>query len=378
MPRQIVMPRLSHSTAEATVVTWLKKEGDRIEVGEPLVVVEVDKTSQEVTSETSGVVAKLLAVEGAQVSAGEALAIVAPAEEEPDAPAAMAGITGAASETLVGPRTGPERERRPISPAARRLSRELGLDPTNISGTGPGGLVTEKDVQAAARQSQPSEPTVADSIPYTGIRRTTGERLALSRRTAVDVTTVAEVDMAAVVDLRKSLNISYTAFVAKATASALRGFPHLNSSLDGDRILLKREVNLGVAVSVNDTLVVPVIRNADRLTCEEISREIDRLALKARERGLSKEDLSGSTFTITNAGAMGALFSTPIINYPEAAILGMGKVLDSAVVRDGHIVVRPMMYLSLSYDHRIVDGGVAVPFLQQIKRSLEDARSLLA
>jgi pyruvate/2-oxoglutarate dehydrogenase complex dihydrolipoamide acyltransferase (E2) component len=211
----------------------------------------------------------------------------------------------------------------------------------------------------------------AQVIPLTGLRRRIADRLALSRQTAADVTTVADVDMTDVAALRKGAGLSYTAYVVWAVSQALREFPILNASLAEDRILVKRHIHIGVAVALEQGLVVPVIRSADRKSVEEISREIDEWAARARDGRLTPDDLTGSTFTVTNSGAFGSLLFTPIINQPEVAVLGMGKVADTPVVREGQIVVRKVMYLCLSYDHRVVDGAPAVQFLQAVKRRLE-------
>jgi pyruvate dehydrogenase E2 component (dihydrolipoamide acetyltransferase) len=202
--------------------------------------------------------------------------------------------------------------------------------------------------------------------------------MAISRRTAADVTTVTEVDMTELAALRKQLGVSYTACVSKATVEALGRYPILNSSLQGDKILLKKDINLGIAVAITDGLLVPVLKTASRFSVQELDAEIDRLSTRARNGQLAIEEMSGGTFTLTNSGAFGTLFFTPIINHPEAAILGMGKVREAAVVRNQQVDVGLMMYLCLSYDHRIVDGAVAAEFLQAIKQQLENPRSLLA
>jgi pyruvate/2-oxoglutarate dehydrogenase complex dihydrolipoamide acyltransferase (E2) component len=236
--------------------------------------------------------------------------------------------------------------------------------------------VTEGDVRAfaAGGKAGPTGETAefVEVIPLTGLRRRIAERLSLSRRTAADVTTVADVDMTEVAALRKASGYSYTAYVVWAAAQALREFPILNASLIEDRILVKRDIHIGVAVALEQGLIVPVIRLADRKTVEGISQEIDALATRAQDGRLTPDELSGGTFTVTNSGAFGSLLFTPIINQPEVAILGMGKVADTPVVRGGEIVVRKVMYLCLSYDHRVVDGAPAVQFLQAVKRRLEE------
>jgi pyruvate/2-oxoglutarate dehydrogenase complex dihydrolipoamide acyltransferase (E2) component len=255
------------------------------------------------------------------------------------------------------------------------VARELGVDVTQVVGTGADGLVTESDVRAyAARVTTVLATEAAEDaevIPLTGVRQRIAERLSLSRRTAADVTTVIDVDLSDVAEHRKISRFSLTAYVVWAAAKALREYPILNASLVDDRILIKRAIHVGVAVATRRGLFVPVIRSADRKNMGEIDQEIDSMAVRARDGRLTPDDTAGSTFTVTNSGSLGALFFTPIINQPEVAILGMGKAADAPVVRDGAIVIRKVMYLCLSYDHRVVDGAPAVQFLQAVKRRLE-------
>jgi len=381
------MPRLSQDMTQGRVVEWLKREGDSVQEGEPLVSIETDKAEVEVQAPGTGVLRRVLVDPGAEVEVGAPLAILGAADEDirsllaggseprtrpmPAPTGAPAPSAPAAAGRLSPPAPG---RRRPASPAARRVARELGVDLSQVAGTGAGGLVTEADVRTAASRQAPAwaEPSGnVEVIPLTAVRRRIAERLSASRRTAADVTTVVDVDMTEVVGLREGSGLSYTAYVVWATTQALREFPILNASLDGERILVKRDIHLGVAVALPSGLVVPVIRGADRKCVEEISREIEALAERARDGKLGPEELTGSTFTVTNSGAFGSLLFTPIINQPEVAILGMGKVADTPVVREGQIVIRKVMYLCLSYDHRVVDGAPAVQFLQAVKRRLE-------
>jgi 2-oxoglutarate dehydrogenase E2 component (dihydrolipoamide succinyltransferase) len=243
-----------------------------------------------------------------------------------------------------------------------------------VPGSGEGGLVTEKDVRAfAVGQSLPvtAESEEEQVIPLTGQRGRIAERMALSRRTAADVTTVMDVDMGQIMAVRASTKFSYTAYVAWAAAQALHEFPLLNAWITEDRIIVKSPVHMGVAVAIEGALVVPVIRHAEHMNVGEIDQAIDALGAKARAGQLTPDDMKGSTFTVTNSGVFGSLFFTPIINLPEVAVLGMGKVAEAAVVRDGAVVVSKVMYLCLSYDHRAVDGATAVQFLQAVKNRLE-------
>ena len=385
MAQLVCMPRLSQTMTQGRVVEWLKREGEAVKRGEPLVSIESDKAEVEVEAPQSGVLRIVLMPAGEEASVNTPLAILAEAGEDiehllkgrPRA-VSMAGPPpprGAAAAVVAA---SPEK-RQPVSPAARRIAQELGVEISRVVGTGAGGLVTEKDVRAFVGKSElgPSVEAAEDAqvIPFTGLRRRIAERLALSRRTAADVTTVTDVDMSHVAALRKEAGLSYTAYVVWAAARALREFPILNASLVEDRILVKRNVHIGVAVALEQGLVVPVIRSADRKSVGEISQEIDGWAARARDGKLTPDDMTGSTFTITNSGAFGSLLFTPIINQPEVAVLGMGKVADTPVVREGQIVVRKVMYLCLSYDHRVVDGAPAVQFLQAVKRRLEQPES---
>ncbi|MFI5342447.1 MAG: dihydrolipoamide acetyltransferase family protein [Candidatus Methylomirabilales bacterium] len=385
MAQQVLMPRLSQDMTQGRIVEWLKKEGEAVKEGEPLVSVESDKAEVELQTPQSGILRRMLVGAGEEVDVGTPLAILGEAEENieellekalkkaprpvvapPSLPSSEAASRGV---------PGPPGKRQPVSPAARGVARELCVELSHVVGTGAGGLVTEADVRAFAAKGKAAPAVEAAEdvqvIPLTGVRRRIAERVSLSRRTAADVTTVAHVDMSEVAALRKASGFSYTAYVVQSAAQALREFPILNASLIEDRILVMKDIHIGVAVALDQSLVVPVIRSADRKNVGEISREIDELAGRARDGQLTPDELEGSTFTVTNSGAFGSLFFTPIINQPEVAILGMGKVADTPVVRDGEIVVRKVMYLCVSYDHRVVDGAPAVQFLQAVKRRLE-------
>lgn len=378
MAEQLRMPALSQSMLKGRIVEWLKQEGDRVTKGEPLVSVESDKATSELQAPQSGVLRRIVAAAGDEADVDAPLAIIAQLDEDISAlvgvsaaalpPLAKATALASGAQTAAG--------RRPISPAARRLARETGVDICQVRGTGEDGLVTAKDVRAfvdrATNAPIAAAAAYAQVIPLTGLRGRIAERMSLSRRTAADVTTVVDVDMGLVAGLRKKTGYSYTAYAAWAAAQALREFPLLNAWLTEDRILVKREVHLGVAVATDGALVVPVLRHADRKGVGEIDSEIDLLAAKARAGQLTPDDLKGSTFTVTNSGTFGSLLFTPIINLPEVAILGLGKVADTPVVREGRVLAGMVMYLCLSYDHRAVDGALAVQFLRGIKRRLED------
>ncbi len=390
MAQHVYMPRLSQDMTQGRIVRWLKGEGEAVKEGEALVSIETDKAEMEMQSPGTGVLRRILVGPDVDAEVGQPLAILAGPEENIDALLAIPGLSpktaASPAETLREARpdagsgtTARTGTRQPVSPVARRVARELGVDLAQVAGTGAGGLVTEGDVRTAASRGGTTpareDPGTADIIPFSGLRRRIAERLSLSRHTAADVTTVTDVDMTEVADLRKASNISYTAYVVRAAADALRVFPILNASLVGDQILVKRDIHIGVAVAMDRGLVVPVVQFADRKSAEEISREIDSLAARAQDGQLTPDDLTGSTFTVTNSGSFGSLLFTPIINQPEVAILGMGKVAETPVVRDGQVVVRRVMYLCLSYDHRVVDGGPAVQFLNDVKNRLENVDS---
>ncbi len=372
---EVRMPALSQSMLQGQIVEWLVEEGAQIEKGDPLVLVESDKSTTELEAPQTGILEKILEEVGADVDVGSPIAIIADTNETgadfPKPPPPHTSLTEMAKRAT----SRQPGERRPASPAAKRLGRELDIDLTKLSGTGEGGLVTEDDVRAFADARLTTAHTEHDDaqiILLTGKRGRIAERMALSRRTAADVTTIMDVNMRRIVDLRSVTPFSYTAYVAWATARALREFPLLNSWVAEDRVIVKRSVHLGVAVAIDDALVVPVLRDADSKSIGEIDEKIKNLSSQARAGQLTPDDMKGSTFTLTNSGVFGSLFFTPIINVPEAAILGMGKVTDAPVVEDGKVVVGKVMYLCLSYDHRGVDGAVAVKFLRAVQCRLEN------
>ncbi len=374
MTHEVRMPVLSQSMIQGRVVEWLLNEGDKVHKGALLVVVESDKATHELEAPQEGILRKILVEAGTEVDVDTPLAIIADDGEQVgtvdnQSPATLPPIVAPQPTTVSIPAG-----RRPISPAAKRIAHELGIDITKVPGSGEGGLVTEKDVRAfAVGQSLPvtTESEDAQVIPLTGQRGRIAERMALSRRTAADVTTVMDVDMGQIVAVRASTKFSYTAYVAWAAAQALHEFPLLNAWITEDRIIVKSPVHMGVAVAIEGALVVPVIRHAEHMNVGEIDQAINALGAKARAGQLTPDDMKGSTFTVTNSGVFGSLFFTPIINLPEVAVLGMGKVAEAAVVRDGAVVVSKVMYLCLSYDHRAVDGATAVQFLQAVKNRLE-------
>lgn len=385
MSTQLTMPRLSQDMESGTIVEWLKHEGDVVERGEVILVVETDKSNVDVEAPESGFLLRILTPDGTDVPIGATLAIIGAAGEAADtAPLPDAGAAKAAGAAVhaAAPKPGtghpaPRSDRRPASPAAKRVASELGVDLARVTGTGPGGLVSEGDVRAYAERP-PVEAQDAEDVevvPLDGIRRRIADRMALSRRTAADVTTVIDVGMDAVARLRKATGLSYTTYVNWAVAQSLPEFPDLNARFVDDTIRRYRKVHLGVAVAVDGGLIVPVVRDAAGMAPQDVENEVDRLAELARAGRIQPADTSGATFTVTNSGTFGSLLFTPIINVPEVAILGVGRVADVPVVRDGQVVPGKVMYLSLSYDHRVVDGGTAVRFLAAVKRRLQDVEA---
>ena len=395
MSVEVRVPQVTQTMSECTINRWLKSEGEKVEEGQPLLEMETDKAAVEVESPASGLLAKIL-VAGGVVLVGAVIAVIlTPGEKllEPTASAsarAAAPQAGAAAQRP-SPSLGREAARSGrmrVSPPAKRLAAEHGVDLTRVVPTGPGGMITEADIRRCleaplvasapvpprAPEPHPMTPPPGDGeeiIPLAGIRKTIADRLSLSRRTAADVTTVAEVDMTEISALRQIVDVTYTAFVATATVMALEEFPILNSRLQEDKIIISKRVHLGVAVAIDERLKVPVIRDARTKSVRQIGAELAELAKRGAAGQLRPDELTGSTFTLTNSGVFGSLLFTPIINPPESAILGMGKITKMPVVRDDQIVIREMMYLCLTYDHRIVDGAPAVKFLQRVKLLLE-------
>lgn len=429
MTIQIVVPELSESVVEATVVRWLKREGDQVTVGEPVVELETEKVNIELGAERSGILVRVEKPEGEDVKVGDVLGVIEEVSEkitqEPAEPPAQTrvsteegmGISQGLEKVPLSSSFCPKAEEW-VTPSARRLAQEHGIDLTQIPSQKPGGRITREDVQRYLEQQKPSRkgtaptktpPTPSPETPIPSAapfitpipsadrreerirmsrrRRTIARRLVEAQHTAAMLTTYNEVDMGAVMDIRKrrrvsfqerhGVNLGIVSFFVKAAIGALKAFPELNAEIQGDEIILKRYYDMGVAIGAKEGLVVPVIRDADHLTFAEIERAIKGFAQKAEEGTLSLEDLRGGTFTITNGGVFGSLLSTPILNPPQVGILGLHKIEERPIVRNGEIVVRPMMYVALSYDHRIVDGREAVQFLVKVKELIEDPETLL-
>lgn len=393
MSIEIKVPNLPESVSSATVAVWHKKAGDSISREDNLVDLETDKVMLEVPATANGVLKEIRVQQGATVKAGDILGIL----EEGAAAAAKPATAPAAAKTTTPAGDDPQ------GPAVRKLLAELGLSPDGIAATGKGGRLTIEDVKAHAEKlkagSKKSAPTAAPApvraagareeqrVPMTRIRARIAERLIEAQNTAAMLTTFNEVDLKAVSEIRTrykdgyekahGVKLGFMSFFVKAAIEALKKYPAVNASVDGQDIIYHGYYDLGIAVSSPRGLVVPVLRDADQLSFAEIEKAIGAYGQKAKDNKLTMDDLSGGTFSITNGGVFGSMMSTPILNPPQSAILGMHGITERPVVVDGAIVIRPMMYLALTYDHRIIDGREAVLFLRSIKESLEDPARLL-
>lgn len=419
---EVKVPELAESISEGTISQWLKKVGEKVERGEDIVELETDKVNVQISAEDSGVLKEIKKEEGDDVEVGEVIAVL-----DEGAEAGSAADNGgsneekeAPKEEKAEPKTEEKQEQkeeekseeagngeRPVAtPAARKLARERGIDLSEIQARDPLGRVRAEDVKAhqeqkssgssqpqpkqekpAAVQQDPEKPV--ERVKMSRRRRTISDRMLNVKNTTAMLTTFNEVDMSAVMNLRKrrkdqfqekhdGVRLGFMSFFTKAVVGALKAFPLLNAEIDGNELLIKKYYDIGIAVASDEGLVVPIVRNADRLGFAGIEKEIGNLAKKARANSLSLGDLQGGSFTITNGGVFGSLFSTPIINAPQVGILGMHTIQNRPVaVTPDKMEIRPMMYIALSYDHRIVDGGEAVSFLKMIKDMIEDPETLL-
>jgi len=426
MAVEIHVPALGESIVDAVIATWLKKEGDQVKQGESLVELETDKVNVEVSAEQNGVLQKILKQEGDVVAVGDVLGMIGDSVEEP---AGVRPETPAVQHPALPVADG----QRPVSPLARRIADEYSVDLSQVESSSPHGRVTKDDVinymektteqqgtalstvaapsphsdggasATPAKEIPVKEAPLASTIPQPSIqpvptgreerqrlsrrRQTIAQRLVEAQHTAAMLTTFNEIDMSAIMEVRArrkesfrerhGVSLGFMSFFTKAVVGALKAFPRLNAELQGNEMVLKYHYDIGIAVGAEEGLVVPVLRDADRKSFAEIEREIADLANRARENKLTLAELQGGTFTITNGGVFGSLLSTPILNTPQVGILGMHKIEQRPVVVNGQIVIRPMMYVALSYDHRIVDGREAVQFLVKVKELLEDPETLL-
>jgi 2-oxoglutarate dehydrogenase E2 component (dihydrolipoamide succinyltransferase) len=403
MATEIKVPSLGESVTEATVARWLKKPGEAVAVDEPIAELETDKVSLEVYAPSAGMLAEILANEGANVPVGAILGrIDEGAARDAPHPLPLPAIPGSSpGKERKGPadpriRSGEEGEGQLAlqrsGPAVRKLIEESGLDATRITPTGPGGRISKADVIAA----RPPAPQLAPPAPVgerevrvrmTRLRRRIAERLKAAQNTAAMLTTFNEIDMTEAIALRErhregfekkhGVRLGFMSMFVKAAMVALKELPAINAEIDGDDIVYKNHYDIGVAVGTEQGLVVPVVRDADRMSFAEVEQAIAALGRKARDGKLAIEDLSGGTFTITNGGVYGSLLSTPILNPPQSGILGMHKIERRPVAVGNNVEIRPMMYAALSYDHRIVDGREAVTFLVRVKECVEEPSRIL-
>ena len=406
MATEIKVPVLPESVSDATIASWHKKVGDAVKRDENLVDLETDKVVLEVPSTVDGVIKELKFEEGATVTSQQVIAVIeegaaaetkteakpakeAPAagaqEVQPKAEAAKAEAKAPATTKPAPVATGGD-----LPPGARFTAAKEGVDPAQVEGTGRKGAVTKEDIVNYASGKTPGVSGGArpeQRVPMTRMRQRIAERLMLSKNSTAMLTSSNEVNMKAVMDMRKSqgeafqkaygIKLGFMSFFVKAAANALQRYPFVNASIDGTDVIYHGYADISIAVSTEKGLVTPVLRNAESMGFAEIEKAIDGYARAAREGGLKLEDLQGGTFTITNGGTFGSLFSTPIINPPQSAILGMHAIKERAIVENGAVVAAPMMYIALSYDHRIIDGKDAVLFLVDIKNQLENPQRML-
>lgn len=414
MATKVVVPALGESVVEATVGDWSVKVGDAVSIGDLLVELQTDKVDLEVTADVAGTVSEILKETDEDVEIGDTLAMI---DASGDAPAPSSADDSSSNEEQTvaaesgGRKTITESSRSVASPVARRIAEEQGIDLSEINGSGRGGKVMKSDVTrqpekkpapAAAPQPRPTQRDSAatsalaeifgnqereERVKMSRRRRTIAKNLVQAQQTAAMLTTFQEVDMHNVMDLRTrrkvwfeekfGTRLGFMSFFVKATVAALKEYPTLNAEIDDDFMVLKNYYDIGIAVGAEEGLVVPVVRNADQLSFADIEKKIRELGKAARDGDLKIEDMMGGTFTITNGGVFGSMLSTPILNTPQVGILGMHNIVQRPVVVDGEVVVRPIMYLAMSYDHRIVDGNTAVRFLYRIKELIEDPEDLM-
>jgi pyruvate dehydrogenase E2 component (dihydrolipoamide acetyltransferase) len=406
MAYEFKLPDIGEGVAEAEIIKWMVKEGEKVKEDQPLVEVMTDKVNVQIPSPRSGTISTISVKEGEVAKVGQTIVIIS--EDGTPSTASSAAPARAPEPPAQARPPAPDQQATsqpapPVAatPATRRLAREMGVEITTVIGTGPQGRITDDDVKAAAAKSSlppqrpqpqaPARPAVTgreELVPIHGVRKTIADRMVRSKHTAAHVTHVDEVDVTELILLREALKssgekrgvkLTYLPFIIKAVIPSLKAFPFMNSSVDdqGANIIVKKYYNIGVATDTEQGLVVPVVKDADRKDVFELAREIEQLAGKARSGQLSLDEVRGSTFTITNIGTIGGLFSTPIINLPESAILGVHKITKRPVVRDDKIEVRDMTYLSLSFDHRIIDGAYAARFTTSVIETLQDSKKLL-
>jgi 2-oxoglutarate dehydrogenase E2 component (dihydrolipoamide succinyltransferase) len=405
MSTEVKVPVLGESITEATLGQWLKKPGEAVAADEPIASLETDKVAIEVPSPVAGVMGAYAVEEGATVNVGAVIASIEAGSGAVAAAPTPAVAAAAPQPVATTPAPAPvaapvENSDLPLSPSVRRMVLELGIDPSKIKGTGKDGRLTKEDVVAAAKGAPAAAPAAAASVAaptvagrqeervrMTRLRQTVAKRLKSAQETAALLTTFNDCDMSEVIAARDKykelfekkhgIKLGFMSFFTKAVALAVHDIPAVNAQIDGDEIVYHNYLDVSVAVSAPNGLVVPVVRNADKLSFAEIEKAIGDFGARAKAGTLTMEDMAGGTFTISNGGVFGGLMSTPIINPPQSAVLGLHRIEDRPVVRNGEIVIRPMMYLALSYDHRLIDGREAVTALKTIKEAIEDPTRIL-
>ncbi|MBB3955829.1 2-oxoglutarate dehydrogenase complex dihydrolipoyllysine-residue succinyltransferase [Novosphingobium sediminicola] len=402
MSTEVKVPTLGESVSEATIGQWLKQPGEAVALDEPIASLETDKVAIEVNSPVAGVLSQQLAAVGDTVTVSAIIAVIEEGAAGAAAPKAAAPVAAAAAPAPVAaaPAAAESNDPAVLSPAVRRAVLEYGIDPATIKGTGKDGRITKEDVVAAAQTKAASgAPTVPaavaapanerreERVKMTRLRQTIAKRLKSAQENAALLTTFNDVDMSAVMEARNrfkdsfekkhGVKLGFMSFFAKASVLALKDIPAVNAQIQGDEIVYHDYVDISVAVSAPNGLVVPVVRDVDKMSFAGIEKAIADYGKKAKEGSLTMADMTGGTFTISNGGVFGGLMSTPIINPPQSAVLGLHRIEDRPVVRGGQIVIRPMMYIALSYDHRIIDGREAVTALKTIKEAIEDPTRLL-
>jgi 2-oxoglutarate dehydrogenase E2 component (dihydrolipoamide succinyltransferase) len=395
---EVKVPVFSESVSEGRILAWHKQVGEAVKRGDHLADIETDKVVLEVTALNDGVLTAIQTPEGDVVASQDLMATI-DTEAKASAPAEAPAAASAAAATPAPAAAANAGASADLSPAVRKMVAETGVNPADVSGTGKAGRLTKGDVIAHVENgpARPAQPAVnvpsgerpSQRVPMTRIRKVIAERLKQTQNTAALLTTFNEVDMQPVMDLRKKyqdeftkkhgIKLGFMSFFVAAATEALKAFPIMNASVDGSDINYHGYFDIGIAVASERGLVVPILRNTDQMTLADIEKAIGEYATKARNNKLTMEDISGGTFSITNGGTFGSMLSTPIINPPQSAILGMHNIVERPVAINGQVVIRPIMYLAVSYDHRIIDGSDAVRFLVHIKKTLEDpARLLLA
>ena len=417
MAFEFKLPDLGEGIHEGEIKRWLVKEGDKVEADQPLAELETDKAVVEMPSPKAGVILKTFGKEGEKVKVGQILIVIGAegeewgekaAEEKPIEPIheEEPAKPPATSQPVAVPRS-PTPPTEPghvlATPRVRKLARETGVDISTVKGTGPGGRVTEEDVQKAAKgETAPAAAVAApatqktpiiiegevERIPFKGVRRKVAEHMVTSMQTAMHVTHMDEVDVTDLAKVREQekekaktqgVHLTYLPFIVKAAVVALKEFPYFNASLDEEKqeMVLKKYYNIGIAVDTDEGLMVPVVKNVQQKNMIDIAREITEMAERARTRKIALEELRGGSFTITNIGSIGGNYATPIINYPEVAILGVYRMYDKPIVKEGQITIRKVLNLSVTFDHRVIDGAMAARFMNTIKKHLEDPGLLL-